>query len=112
MASSKYLLLLLVMLLLRLISNQENYPWIGTDKKNLFVLKSLVPTLSSQDKEKFTCQFQSTANFPGWKLAFGVYPHRAGLKNMPGHGGNRTYDLWNTSPMLCQLGDVIFRNCV
>ena len=24
------------------------------------------------------------------------------LKNMPGHGGNRTYDLWNTSPMLCQ----------
>ena len=24
-------------------------------------------------------------------------------KNMPGHGGNRTYDLWNTNPMLCQL---------
>ena len=22
---------------------------------------------------------------------------------MPGHGGNRTYDLWNTSPTLCQL---------
>ena len=22
---------------------------------------------------------------------------------MPGHGGNRTYDLWNTSPILCQL---------
>ena len=22
---------------------------------------------------------------------------------MPGHGGNRTFDLWNTSPMLCQL---------
>ena len=20
-----------------------------------------------------------------------------------GHGGNRNYDLWNTSPMLCQL---------
>ena len=32
-----------------------------------------------------------------------VYPHRASLKNTPGHGGNRTYDLWNTSPMLCQL---------
>ena len=32
-----------------------------------------------------------------------VYPHRASLKNMPGHGGNRTYDFWNTSPMLCQL---------
>ena len=22
-------------------------------------------------------------------------PHRADMKNMPGHGGNRTYDLWN-----------------
>ena len=32
-----------------------------------------------------------------------VYPHRASLKNMPGHGGNQTYDLWNTSLMLCQL---------
>ena len=32
-----------------------------------------------------------------------VYPHRASLKNMPVHGGNRTYDLWNTSPMLYQL---------
>jgi hypothetical protein len=29
-----------------------------------------------------------------------VYPHRASLKNMPGHGGNRTYDLWNTSTAL------------
>ena len=27
-----------------------------------------------------------------------VYPHRASLKNMPGHGGIRTYDLWNASP--------------
>ena len=32
-----------------------------------------------------------------------VYPHRVSLKNMPGNGGNRTYDLWNTSTMLCQL---------
>ena len=32
-----------------------------------------------------------------------VYPHRVSLKNMPGHGRIRTYDLWNSSPMLCQL---------
>ena len=32
-----------------------------------------------------------------------VYPHRASLKNIPGHGGIRTYDLWNASAMLCQL---------
>ena len=38
-----------------------------------------------------------------YDVTLSVYPHRAGLKNMPGHGGNRTYDLWNTSPMLCQL---------
>jgi hypothetical protein len=32
-------------------------------------------------------------------VTLSVYPHRASLKNMPDHGGNRTYDLWNTSPM-------------
>ena len=37
-------------------------------------------------------------------VTLSVYPHRASLKNMPGRGGNRTYDLWNTSSMLCQLG--------
>jgi hypothetical protein len=26
-------------------------------------------------------------------VTLSVYPHRASLKNMPGHGGNRTYDL-------------------
>ena len=36
-------------------------------------------------------------------VTLSVYPHRASLKNMPDHSGNRTYDLWNTSPMLCQL---------
>ena len=25
------------------------------------------------------------------------------LKNIPDHDGNRTYDVWNASPMLCQL---------
>ena len=32
------------------------------------------------------------------RCTLSVYPHRAGLKNMPCHGGIRTYDLWNTSP--------------
>ena len=36
-------------------------------------------------------------------VTLSVYPHPASLKNMLGHGGNLTYDLWNTSPMLCQL---------
>ena len=28
-------------------------------------------------------------------VTLSVYPHWASLKNMPDHGGNRTYDLWN-----------------
>ena len=36
-------------------------------------------------------------------VTLSAYPHRVDMKNMPGHGGNRTYDLWNTSPMLLQL---------
>ena len=39
-------------------------------------------------------------------VTLSAYPHRAGLKNMPGHGGIRTYDLWNTSPMLFLLSYV------
>ena len=29
-------------------------------------------------------------------VTLSVYPHRASLKNMPGHGGNRTYDYIGT----------------
>ena len=36
-------------------------------------------------------------------VTLSVYPHRVSLKNMSVHGGNRTYDLCNTSPILCQL---------
>jgi hypothetical protein len=32
-------------------------------------------------------------------VTLSAYPHPASLKNMPDHGGNRTYDLWNTSPI-------------
>ena len=47
-------------------------------------------------------------------VTLSVYPHRAGLKNMPGHGGNRTYDLWNTSPVVGSIPTVarhIFQAC-
>jgi hypothetical protein len=32
-------------------------------------------------------------------VTMSIYPHRASLKDMPDHGGNRTYDLLNTSPI-------------
>jgi hypothetical protein len=34
-------------------------------------------------------------------VTLSIYSHRASLKNMPDHGGNRTYDLWNTLDNLC-----------
>ena len=36
-------------------------------------------------------------------VTLSVYPHMPSLKNMPDNDGNRTYDLWKTSPMLHQL---------
>ena len=41
-------------------------------------------------------------------VTLGVYPHRGSLKNMPDHSGNRTHDLWNTSPMLCELSYAVW----
>ena len=41
--------------------------------------------------------------FDACDVTLSVYPLRASLKNMPVHGGNLTYDLWNTSLMLCRL---------
>ena len=31
-------------------------------------------------------------------VTLSVYPHRASLKNMPVHGGNRTYDTYSNRP--------------
>jgi hypothetical protein len=58
---------------LRLISTQEIIRGLERTRTFFFVLKSLVPTQSSQDKEKFSCPFQSTDNFPEWKLAFSLF---------------------------------------
>ena len=49
------------------------------------------------------CDLYKTIFLDACDVTLSVHPHRASLKNMPDHGGNRTYDLWNTSPMLCQL---------
>ena len=41
-------------------------------------------------------------------VTLSVYPQRASLKNMPDLGGNRSYDLWNNSPMICQLSYAVW----
>ena len=52
--------------------------------------------------------YSSSGEYDACDVTLGVYPHRERLKNMPGHGGNRTYDPWNTSPMLCQLSYAVW----
>ena len=50
-----------------------------------------------------------SGEYDACNVTLSVYPHRASLKNMPDHGGNRTYDYyWNTSPMLCQLSYAVW----
>ena len=48
------------------------------------------------------------SHYDACDVTLSVYPHRESLKNMPDHGGNRTHDLWNTSPMLCQLSHAVW----
>ena len=55
------------------------------------------------DRVFFCVGAMYSGEYDACDVTLSIYPHRASLKNMPGHGGNRTYDLWNTSPMLCQL---------
>ena len=50
----------------------QNKVYNNNNNNNNFVIKSLVPTESSQHKEKFSCPFQSTDNFPEWKLALRI----------------------------------------
>ena len=49
------------------------------------------------------CSTNESIIYDACDVTLSVYPHRVSLKNMSVHGGNRTYDLWNTSPILCQL---------
>ena len=58
---------------------------------------------STRFKNVFCVGVAYSGEYDVCDVTLSVYPHRASLKNMSGHGGNRTYDLWSTSPMLCQL---------
>jgi hypothetical protein len=68
--------------------------------------QNLVPSISmlSNNNHDFFCVgVMYSGEYDACNVTLSVYPHRATLKNMPGHGGNRTYDLWNTSPHLSTL---------
>ena len=64
--------------------------------------------MQSSNHDVFLCvSVMYSGEYDVCDVTLSVYPHRPSLKNMPGHGGNRTNDLWNTSPMLCQLSNVV-----
>ena len=53
----------------------------------------------SNNNHDFSCVgVMYSGEYDACYVTLRVYPHRASLKNMPDHGGKRTYDLWNTSP--------------
>ena len=65
--------------------------------------------LSNNNHDFFFCVgVMYSGEYDACDVTLSVYPHRASLKNMPDDGGIRTYDLWNTSPMLCQLSYAVW----
>jgi hypothetical protein len=49
-------------------------------------------------------RLSTSCNNDACDVTLSVYPHRASLKNMPVHGGNRTYDLWRHIFKLARCG--------
>jgi hypothetical protein len=74
--------------------------------KAISVLVSVV-LRKTIDVDFFCVGVKYSGEYDVCDVTLSVYPHRASLKNMPGHGGNRTYDLWNTSLMLAGSAAVI-----
>jgi hypothetical protein len=72
----------------------ENLPYRGT-----FLFPSYCTMKASKYVSVFFCVGVMYSDEYERDVTVSVYPHRASLKNMPisSHGGNRTYDLWNTS---------------
>jgi hypothetical protein len=58
---------------LRLISTQENYPWIGTDKKIFLCVKVISSNPELTRQRKIFLSVPTTDNFPKWKLASNVH---------------------------------------
>ena len=45
-------------------------------------------------RDFFCAGVMYSGEYDACDVTLSVYPHRESLKNMPDHGGNRTYDLW------------------
>jgi hypothetical protein len=54
--------------------------------------------LSKNNHDFFCVGVMYSGEYDACDVTPSVYAHRESLRNMPDHGGNRTYDIWNTSP--------------
>jgi hypothetical protein len=59
--------------------------------------------LSNNNHDFFCVGVVYSGEYDACDVTLSVYQHLANLKNMPVQGGKRTYDLRNTSPILCKL---------
>ena len=69
--------------------------------------QNLVPSISMQSSNHdfFVCVgVMYSGEYDACDVTLSVYPHRASLKNMPGHGGNRTYDMTSLRVIRRHLG--------
>ena len=73
------------------------------DNKVGLIISRTARTVEVSKFDIFCVDVMYSGEYDACNVTLSVYPHWASLKNMPVHGGNRTYDLWNTRQMLCQL---------
>ena len=59
----------------------------------IFITPRLHNLLFKYDFVYFCVGVMYSGEYDACDVTLSVYPHRASLKNMPGHCGNRTYDL-------------------
>ena len=69
---------------------------LGHTKSNIpyTLARRICAIVTNQDLKNKKSRFHS-GEYDVCDVTLSVYPHRASLKNMPGHGGNRTYDIYN-----------------
>jgi hypothetical protein len=66
---------------------------VGTHATMVSVLNAFL-TLSSCNMIFVCVGVMFSGEYDVCDVTLSIYLHRTSLKNMPGHGGNRTYDLW------------------
>jgi hypothetical protein len=105
--SNPYFRLISGKIMIELVLNR--FLFLGKNKacfiRRISVTSNAIKTIDNEANEVyhliiyfFCVGVMYSGEYDACDVTLSVYPHWTILKNMPGHGGNRTYDLWNTSP--------------